>query len=158
VRLWLAIPVLLAVAACGAERKDDYRKDDRLSVARIYMGVACRQPNSIRCDRVGLAVWSPERFPQLEARIAGRPLTLKRRSATAGEVWDMPHYRRVNYYEGFLAPAGLIDGRLRAHPDGGRYHWTGRRPRAATVVLMGGDGSGKPQRAKRRVFLAAGWG
>jgi hypothetical protein len=139
VRAWLAIPaVALAAVGCG-----DGGTHERLAVARIYMGVSCPTPNSIRCDRVGLAVWSPERFARLEASVAGRPLTLERKARADG----------LNYYEGFLAPAGLLDGRLRVRPDGGRYHWTGRHPRAATVVLVAGDG-----RAKRRVYLAAGWG
>jgi hypothetical protein len=127
----------LAVVGCGAP-------GHRLQVARIYMGVSCGKPNSIRCDRVGLAVWSPKRFPRIEARIDGRPLTLEWKSATPG----------LNYYEGFLSPAGLLNGRLRVRSDGGRYHWTGRHPRAATVILIAGEG----RRAKRRVYLAAGWG
>jgi hypothetical protein len=140
VKARLAILFALAVAGCG-----DADTDARLDVARIYMGVSCPTPNSIRCDRVGLAVWSPSRFPRLEATIAGRPVTLTRKAVT----------RRLNYYEGFLTPAGLLDGGLRVRPDGGRYRWTGRHPRAATVVLVA---PGRRRWVKRRVYLAAGWG
>jgi hypothetical protein len=149
VRPWLAVALAVGLVGCN---EDGTRH--RLEVARIYMGVSCGKPNSIRCDRVGLAVWSPTRFPRIEVTIAGRPLTLTWKSATPGSSWDMPRYRRLNYYEGFLAPAGLLDGRLRVRPDGGRYHWTGLHPRQATVVLK----AGHLPRAKRRVYLAAGWG
>jgi hypothetical protein len=143
VRARLAIPLtVLAFAGCGNGG------GDRFEVARIYMGVSCGKPNSIRCDRVGLAVWSRDGFAQVEASIAGRPLTLKRKPLREG----------LNYYEGFLSPAGLLDGRLRVRPDGGRYHWTGLHPRAATVVLTAGDGRGGIQRVTRRVHLAPGWG
>jgi hypothetical protein len=153
VRAWLAVPLALAVAGCG-----DAPESHRLELARIYMGVSCGKPNSIRCDRVGLAVWSPRRLPQIEASIAGRPLTLTWKSSTPGATWDMPRYRRVNYYEGFLSPAGLLDGRLRVRPDGGRHHWSGLHPKAATIRLIGRPASGPARRAVRRVYLAAGWG
>ena len=153
VRIWAAVLLAFAMVGCNEEGAAH-----RLEVARIYMGVSCGKPNSIRCDRVGLAVWSPRRLPQIEASIAGRQLTLPWKSATPGATWDMPRYRRLNYYEGFLSPAGLLDGRLHVRPDGGRYHWTGLHPKAATIRLIGRPASGPARRAVRRVYLAAGWG
>ena len=47
-----------------------------LSIGDAYMGVACSKPNSIACDRIGLAVWLPRRPARLTAFIAGRKLTL----------------------------------------------------------------------------------
>ena len=122
------------------------------------MGVACPQPNSIRCDRVGLAVWLPKRAERLEASIAGRPLTLKWRARVRARDFDISGYRRLDYYEAYLAPAGLIDGPLRVRPERGRYYWTGLHPVNATVRLVARYSKGGVVRRTLRVGLAAGWG
>jgi hypothetical protein len=67
-------------------------------------------------------------------------------------------HQRLEYYEGYLVPAGLIDGPLRVRPDRGRYHWTGRHPVSTKVRLVARYRSGKSARTTLRVGLAAGWG
>jgi hypothetical protein len=134
----IALVVLGACAGSGTAPPHP-----RLDVRRVYMGVSCPEANSIRCDRVGLAVWLRGRVEQLEASIAGRPLAL---------------HRRGDHFEGFLRPAGLIDGPLRVHPDGGRYRWTGRVPVSGRVRLIARYRGGKAKRRTLSVPLAAGWG
>ncbi len=133
--------VALALAACNDTETDPPRP--RPTVSRVYMGVSCPRPNSIRCDRVGLAVWLPGRTERLAASIAGRPLAM---------------HRRTDHFEGFLRPAGLIDGPLRVRPDRGRYYWTGRHPVSAKVRLIVRYRGGRRARRTLRVGLAAGWG
>ncbi|MEA2364182.1 MAG: hypothetical protein QOD71_3327 [Thermoleophilaceae bacterium] len=122
------------------------------------MGVACPQPSSIRCDRVGLAVWLPKRAGRLEASIAGRALTLRWRASVDAAAYGITKYGRVDYYEGFLQPAGLIDGPLRVRPERGRYHWTGRHPVSARVRLVAHYAEGRSAHRTLSVGLAAGWG
>lgn len=122
------------------------------------MGVSCRLPNSIRCDGVGLAVWLPRRATRLEASIAGKPVTMRARGAAGDARFGRKRFRSVAYYEGFLQPAGLLDGPLRVRPDKGRHRWLGRHPVSATVHLTAHYGSGQPARRTIRVDLAAGWG
>jgi hypothetical protein len=153
----MVIAVAVAGAGCGDAGPHSSRFQ-RLAVARIYMGVACERSNSIRCDRVGLAVWLPERARTLEASLAGARVRMRWRATTAGADFDVTRYRRVHYYEGFLAPAGLIDGALRVQPDGGRYHWTGAHARSARMTLVAREATGRAARVTLRVGLAAGWG
>ena len=113
-----------------------------------YMGVACPEPNSIRCDRVGLAVWVERPASRVAASIAGRRVTLRTGAFGPG--------RRS--WQGFLRPAGLLDGPLRVRPDRGRYFWEGRHSVFAYVRLAvryrdGGSASGV-----QLVMLSAGWG
>jgi hypothetical protein len=148
---------LIALAGC-ADSGIGPQRTTRLALARVYMGVACPQSNSIRCDRVGLAVWLPRRARRLEASISGRPLKMHWRAAVDAADYDITKYRRVNYYEGYLAPAGLIDGPLRVQPERGRYHWTGRHPVSTRVRLVARYESRESERATLHVGLAAGWG
>jgi hypothetical protein len=67
-------------------------------------------------------------------------------------------YSRVAYYEGFLQPAGLLDGPLRVRPEGGPYRWFGRHPVTAQVRLTAHYADGETARLTMRVPLAAGRG
>jgi hypothetical protein len=158
---WVAAVALVALSSCGeSEPQHSPAAPHRtgLAVWRVYMGVSCGKPNSIRCDRVGLAVWLPRRARRLEASIGGRPLELRWGRTDDATDYGATKHRRVQYYEGFLQPAGLIDGPLRIHPDGGRYHWTGRVPVSAQVRLIARYRGGKAKRRTLSVPLAAGWG
>jgi len=66
--------------------------------------------------------------------------------------------RRGAYWEGFLQPAGLKNGRLRVRPDVGRYTWYGRHPVYATVRITASYGDGPPATTIVRVSLHPGWG
>jgi hypothetical protein len=58
-----------------------------------------------------------------------------------------------SHWEGFLRPAGLIDGPLKVRPDKGRYYWIGKHPVYARVTVSAGG------RARTvRVPVWAGWG
>ena len=68
------------------------------------MGVACGIPNSIACDRLGLAVWLTRRATVTATIADGPPIRL-----------DDPHWsyfvryhgQAIHVYAGFLQPAGL---------------------------------------------------
>ncbi len=81
----------------------------RLLAQRPYLGVACRVPNSIRCDRVGLAVWLRRGSAPVRAAVAGRRLRLRPASGRRFQI-------------GYLRRAGLADGPLRL-PCPARARW-----------------------------------
>jgi hypothetical protein len=111
------------------------------------VGVACPgMPNSIACDRVGVAVWLARPAVGMTATVEGQPLRL-RRPHTAGGWW-----------EGYLQPAGLLDGALRVHPDRGRSYWQGSHPRDAHLTLRIMRASGAIDPASATVALRPGWG
>ena len=115
-----------------------------------YMGVSCDgRPNWIGCDRVGLYVYLTHDVARLTASIEGSGVPMRR--ARGGE--DARHN-----WEGFLKPAGLIDGPLKVRPDRGRYHWFGRRPVYGRVRLTAFDDDGKSATTRLRLRLAAGYG
>ena len=113
------------------------------------MGVACAEPNSIACDRVGLDLELTRPAESVSATIAGRRLTLRplTRPGPPGRHW-----------QGFLRPAGLLDGPLEVTPDRGRHHWRGTRPVVASVRITVRRRDGTIEEAGMRQRLAAGWG
>ncbi|MEA2157100.1 MAG: hypothetical protein QOE11_3240 [Solirubrobacteraceae bacterium] len=119
------------------------------------IGVACpRAPNSIACDRVGIAVSLPTRHADLRATIAGRSVRLRNRSTGA-----CPHSGPCSgFYTAYMRHAGLLDGALRVHPDAGRYHWYGGHPVSADLRLTATYPDGTRAQTTRRVPLAPGWG
>jgi len=113
-----------------------------------YVGVACRTANSIACDRVGLAVWLRRPAARVTATINGRHIRLRLANPAHPE----------SGWQGFLQPAGLLDGPLRVTPDRGRYYWQGTHPRDAHVVVTVTRAGGGIDRMSVRVPLRAGWG
>jgi hypothetical protein len=118
-----------------------------------YMGVACRIPNSIACDRVGLAVWTKRPARAVRATVAGRTLTLD------DPEWSSParHGLRT-MFAGFLQPAGLRRGPLAVQTEGGRDHFTGVHPVSATVRLVITFADGSQRATQLDVLLSPGWG
>jgi hypothetical protein len=116
------------------------------------MGVACRAPNSIACDRVGLSVWLARRAT-VTATIAGAPLRL---NAPGWSYVAREGRSRVYVYAGFLHPAGLID-RLHVAAVGG-FRWFGARAPTPLVRFRIDYGRGDVVSADERVYLHAGWG
>ena len=145
--LLLATATVACLAGCGG----DESPKPSLPLARTpYMGVTCDgRPNWIGCDRVGLYVWLRRHVPDLKASIAGRTVPMRR--AQGG-----PDAR--NNWEGFLRPAGLIDGPLKVKPDRGRLYWFGRTPVSAPVRITVFDGNGRSATRTLRIRLAAGYG
>ena len=116
-----------------------------------YMGVSCRRPNSIACDRVGLAVWTRRPARAVRATIAGRTFEL-----------DDPEYGSPRkhglrlMFAGYLHDAGLRgSGPLAVKVKNNR--WFGG-PVATTVRLIITDADGSQRATTVRVALAAGWG
>ena len=63
-----------------------------------------------------------------------------------------------NNWEGFLRPAGLIDGALRVTPDRGRLYWFARTPVSGRVRITVFDRSGRSATRTLHLRLAAGYG
>ena len=128
--LVLADPPAEAPEPAASPMPEPVRVKAATLVERTFMGVSCRKPNSIRCDRVGLAVWLERPAESVTAVIAGRRFALE--DAEAG--------RRPRMFVGYLRPAGLADGPLRVpFTAGGR--WTGEgavTPRVRLWIRAGG--------------------
>ncbi len=142
----------LRIPFAGAEcvRREAVGPGGRLLFAhRPYMGVACPKPNSIACDRVGLAVWLRRPAAEVMATINGQRLDLD-----GGRRTQRPPV----YWEGYLQPAGLLSGPLKVRPDRGLYHWTGEHPRSARVVIQVRRAGGAVGRVSLAMPLRAGWG
>jgi hypothetical protein len=115
-----------------------------------YMAVSCDgRPNWIGCDRVGLYVYLNRPVARLEASIEGRELPM--RSGPGGAD-------SRNNWEGFLRPAGLIDGPLKVRPDRGRLYWFGKTPVFARVRLTIFSADGESATRVMKLPLAAGYG
>jgi hypothetical protein len=134
-------------AACGGDESPDLT----VPLARApYMGVTCDgRPNWIGCDRVGLFVYLNRDVARLTASIEGRRVPMRRVRGHEGPGHD---------WEGFLRPAGLIDGPLKVRPDRGRYYWFGKTPVSARVRLTVFDGDGESATRMLHLPLAAGYG
>jgi hypothetical protein len=119
-----------------------------------YMGVACHIPNSITCDRVGLAVWLRRPAITITATIAGAPLKLN------DPGWSyVAHYGRktVYVYAGFLQPAGLVT-RLHITPEANTSTWLGSNAPSPIVRFRIDYGHGNIAVTQEHVWLSAGWG
>ncbi|MGH2926577.1 MAG: hypothetical protein ACRDL8_00040 [Solirubrobacteraceae bacterium] len=119
-----------------------------------FMGVACHVPNSISCDRVGLAVWL-RRPATVTAMIAGAPLKL-----------NAPHWTYVAHdkrgalyvYAGFLQTAGLTT-RLHVTPESKWTNsWLGANAPSPLVRFRIDYGHGHVVVTQEHVYLSAGWG
>ena len=62
------------------------------------------------------------------------------------------------YFEGFLQPAGLLNGALKVKPDRGRYYWIGKHETVVLVRVVATYRSGKTATVTKRVPVSAGWG
>ena len=108
--------------------------------------MSCRRPNSVACDRVGLAVWLRHPARGVEAEIDGR------RFALDDEKWSSG----ARMFAGFLERAGLRgDGALGV---GGAATWHGDPPVRARVRLWIRHEGGRPLTTTVRVPLHPGWG
>lgn len=118
-----------------------------------YMGLSCPRPNSIACDRIGLAVGLRRPARRVTATIGSRSFALD--APAPGP--DPTGVRRA--FEGFLQPAGLRGpGPLAVQVENGRNRWTGRDPVSARVRLAIEYADGSRRVTELAVQLAAGWG
>ena len=140
-----APPERLAVAVAERPPRILPARPGRLLARRPYLGVSCRLANSIRCERVGLAVWLHRRADAVRAEIAGRRLRL-----------DDPTSAPEPMYTGFLRHAGLADGPLRV-PFSARGRWYGEG--SVTVhVRIWVRTRGRTRTTVVSVRLRPGWG
>lgn len=119
------------------------------------MGVACPVPNSIACDRVGLAVRLRRPARAVVAAIGDRRFKLD------DPEWSgrlEPGGRRG--FAGFLRRAGLgAPGEpLAVNPRRSDGRWLGSRPVVADVRLLIDRGARRRETVEIRVGLGAGWG
>lgn len=115
------------VAGDGVRPQQRVAPKRRLELIRTpYVGVSCPRPNRFSCDRLGLTVWLRQRPEQVVATIGGKKVSLSFR--------DHPPARE-RPYEGFLRPAGLVDGPLRITPKPGTRRWEGNPPVYATLRI-----------------------
>ena len=120
----------------------------------VYMGVRCREANSVSCDRVGLAVWLAKPAERLVAQIEGRRLEL----VSPGEF--VPG--KGTGWEGYLHPAGLLEPgsplavtREQGEPPD---YWSGRTPVDARIRLTAVYSDGTSASKTIRAPLHPGWG
>ena len=117
-----------------------------------FVGVACRVPNSIACDRVGLAVWLRHPAISVSATIDGRTLRLD------NATWSGPTHRgRRSMFAGFLRPVGLVN-MLHLASGAGPVRWLGNDAPSPQVTLRIDDGNSRVSVTRVNVYLSAGWG
>lgn len=119
-----------------------------------YMGVSCRTPNYIGCDRVGLAVWLRQPAT-VTAAIAGAPLKL---NAPRWSYVTRDSHGPLYVYAGFLQPAGLRT-RLGVSPESRPTNsWLGANAPSPLVRFRIDYGDGNIVSTQEHVYLSAGWG
>jgi hypothetical protein len=157
-RLTALVCVAAVCVGCGSS-DDSTSAPQPLELKRnrhggIYMGVRCLTPNSVACDRVGLAIWLKEPAESLVADIEGRELEL----VSPGEF--VPG--KGTGWEGYLQPAGLRspDGALAVAPERGRPadYWSGVKPVEARIRLTATYEDGTTATKTITAPLHPGWG
>lgn len=122
----------------------------RVLAGTPYMGVRCAVPNSIACDRVGLAIMLRTPAVSVSATIAGAPFAMNR---FGDRLVSSRHPRRE--FDGYLQPAGIVS---RLHVPAQHGMWFGDGDPSALVRLTIHEASGRTLTTRLRVTLAAGWG
>ena len=119
-----------------------------------YLGLACPQPNSIACDRVGLAVWLRRPARSVTATVGKRSWALDDRQ------WSGPRRHGLRWmFAGFVQPAGMrAPGALSVRPEDGADLYTGRNGIAPRVRLVITLADGTRLATSFRAELAPGWG
>jgi hypothetical protein len=126
----------------------------RLLLRPSFLGVSCPRPNSIACDRVGLAIWTLDSARAARATIAGHSFELTDDPRHVG-----PHQPgQPRMFVGFLHHAGLRHGPLAVRVENGRSRWTGIRPVDARVRLVITLADRSQQETSLSVPLQPGWG
>jgi hypothetical protein len=158
----LVVATVLVLQPDGSNRARKPPRPQPLGVrpqtvlARVpYVGVACvGHPNSIACDRVGVAVWLLRPARRVTATIGGRSVVLDDRE------WSGPkRHGNRRMFAGFLQPAGLLPGgALEVQPDAGRYFWEGSHPVSGLLRLVIAYADGRERATALNVELSPGWG
>ncbi len=111
------------------------------ATSRVRVGIACPLANSIRCGRVGIAVWPEGAVDHLVAQIGSYVATL---------------HRTGDFYAGYVDAGDLAAPpfAIRASAAG---QWLGDPP-ASVDVRVSGSADGLPIDVTFRTEIAAGWG
>lgn len=118
-----------------------------------YMGVRCPGPNSIACDRIGLAVWLKHPAYSVVASIAGARVSLD----WFGDqrlLGRLKGPRRT--FDGYLQPAGIVS-RLHVRAAAGDA-WYGEGAPSPMVWVLINYGHEHHAITQLRVPLGAEWG
>lgn len=118
-----------------------------------YAGVACRVPNDVSCDRIGISVHLSLAARRVTATAAGRRLRLR-------PLGPPSHGRDARgTFEGFLSPAGLLaDGPLRITTEPGTTRWSGEPSVHFPLRIDVRYADGRRASRMFRVRLGAGYG
>jgi hypothetical protein len=157
--------LVAVLSACGEEGEAGGGSALRFDLPP-YVGVSCETPNSVECDRVGVAVRlrPDEPAQRLEAWLNGRRVAMSGRRVTMsthrqGEgqgrrIWPA---KRTWVFEGFLDDAGLDGGPLevRLRPDG---RWLGVPPVRGKLRVVAHYGDGRTASRTVTFHLSPGWG
>jgi hypothetical protein len=115
-----------------------------LDTAAITVGVACRAPNSIACERIGVGVWIWHRATRVLAELGGRMISL---SGSGPGLW-----------QGYLYGAGQRRGPLAPRVPAGRTHWIGDPPLCVALKLFVFLRGGAERTVSTSVLLHPGFG
>ena len=150
-----AVLISLLLAACEEEDQarepstEHLERESAPAINRVYLGVSCPEPNSIRCDTVRLSVSLHEPAQSVRASIGGRSFPLELGGC-------LPPQGGRNFC-GPLHPAGLSGkGQLGVDAVGGR--WIGNPPVRPRVLLTIRDRDGDVVTRGVRTQLRAGFG
>ena len=152
-----ALAAAATLAGCGGEtvaagasleRPLELERDRKGRERPPYMGVSCAAPNSVGCDRIGLAVWLERPAERMTATIAGRRLELR----SPGEFVT----GRGTGWEGYLQPAGLGKPPFEVVTRAGS--WEGDPPVTVPVELRAEYANGSTRTRTLRLLLHPGWG
>jgi hypothetical protein len=144
-------------AGAGLRSSAAYVAPDAVLARSPYMGVACPAPNSLACDRLGLAVWLRRPANSVDATVSGWPMKLNWWGDRPPGSRPAPSSPRTAF-DGFLQPAGLV-GHLGVRPDAGPADWLGSGALAAPVVVLRvAYADGTTALTRLAVPLATGWG
>ncbi|MGH2930295.1 MAG: hypothetical protein ACRDL8_18970, partial [Solirubrobacteraceae bacterium] len=118
------------------------------STALPFLGIACRKPNSIACDRVGVGVHLTRVATLVVVQIAGRLVTLSPPTdAAPDDLWL-----------GYLFDAGLRHGPLDVHIPPRVDRWLGDPGVYPRVRVIAFFPDGRAGSLGARVMLHAGFG
>jgi hypothetical protein len=121
----------------------------QLSMSALpFLGVACRIPNSIACDRVRIGVWLDRPAKRVTVQLVGRRVTLR------AETNDP----RRQLWLGYLDGAGLTHGPLDVHLAAGQSRWYGIPPVWTRVLVEAWFSNGRTATLAGTNQLHAGFG
>ena len=143
-----ALAAAAALAGCGGETVTTGAQRPLPLERAPYMGVSCAAPNSIGCDRVGLAVWLTRPAVRVTATVRGRTFALR----SPGKFVT----GRGTGWEGYLQPAGLGKPPFEVVTRDGR--WEGDPPVTVAVELRAEFADGSSGTRTTRLLLHPGWG